>query len=280
LYAFDGTSNDRDRDRPNSKDAPNELTNVAILWDLYKKEKFYTSGVGTRDSRWSNLWLKNLFGLAGGAGGEGRIEDMLGKLDAQVKKRDCKVDVIGFSRGAAMAREFANRVSDKYPKIHIRWLGLFDTVASFGLGGNDINPGYRLRIPDNVDALLHLTASSETRRLFPLSSICPISGEPPRNPNWKEQFMFGAHSDIGGGYPDHRALANISLRMMHADGLAHGVPFKAIPSEYQYRRDYNYETRQWGWQEHDSRWANDKVLDFVRTMTLQPPPPRTIYYYP
>ena len=46
-----------------------------------------------------------------------------------------------------MAREFVNRINDELPCIRVRFLGLFDTVASFGLGGNNVNIGCRLGVP-------------------------------------------------------------------------------------------------------------------------------------
>lgn len=52
-------------------------------------------------------------------------------LDAQMKAgTNCNVDVFGFSRGAAQAREFVYRVSQKYPQQKIRFLGILDTVLS------------------------------------------------------------------------------------------------------------------------------------------------------
>ena len=219
------------------------------------------NGVGTRDG------FNNGFGQIGGYGGKSRIERMLDLFEIQKKEGDCTLDIVGFSRGAAMAREFANRVKEKEPNARIRWMGLFDTVASFGLGGNDINVNYRMKIPDSVDSVFHLVAGSETRFFFPLSSIRPSENSRPLNRDWREVTMPGAHSDVGGGYRDQRSLANISLKLMHADGLKHGVPFDPIPKDYLF-----YPTRA----VHDSRWMIDRVFDFWHT-SLPPEKRRTFY---
>ena len=44
---------------------------------------------------------------------------------------------------------------------------------------------------------------------------------------------------------------NAALQRMHADGVAHGVPFRPIQSEYM---DTNQSSP------HDSRWSIDKSL--------------------
>jgi hypothetical protein len=60
-----------------------------------------------------------------------------------------------------------------------------------------------------------------------------------------EVFVHGAHSDIGAGYhlydeygvrkfgKNYRShIANYTLKLMHQDGVGHGVPFGSIPPQY------------------------------------------------
>lgn len=126
-------------------------------------------------------------------------------------------DVFGFSRGAAAARHFANRVMEQDPAIaraiaeglrgdyydgkasgEVRFIGLFDTVAAIGGISNffDINgrsnPHVKLELrPSVAKKVFQITAMNEYRFNFSLNSIKGM---------WPELALPGAHSDIGGGY--------------------------------------------------------------------------------
>lgn len=79
------------------------------------------------------------------------------------------------------------------PNVTIRFLGLFDTVGSFFLPGNDDEGCFDLGLPQGcAQHIVHLVAAQEWRENFPLTSIIPGAGE--------EIVMAGAHADIGGGY--------------------------------------------------------------------------------
>ena len=95
--------------------------------------------------------------LAAGAGGAERIYAMIDALcqildahpyhssdDTRFKFRE--IDIFGFSRGAALARDFVNTFIKNYVKeepiykdVCFNFIGLFDTVGSFGIPGNDID---------------------------------------------------------------------------------------------------------------------------------------------
>ncbi len=262
LYAFDGTNNDRIRDDW-AKKSENGPTNVAILYDLYNEQKSYAVGVGTNDG------LLNPLGLAGGLGGKARIQKSLSDAQGFITAGNLVVDITGFSRGAAEARDFANQLKKKFPCIRIRWMGLFDTVASFGLGGNDIDLGYDFSIPVNAYRVFHLTAGGENgerRKFFPLMSVKAGPSSPNSNPNVDETVLVdAAHSDVGGGYRENRGLANYALFVMWQDGRSSGVPFDSIPSRYA-----NFVGT-----EHDSRWRNDRAYEFFRGRRK-----RKIFYSP
>jgi uncharacterized protein (DUF2235 family) len=140
-YAFDGTGQDKD-------DSSKMPTHIAALLQMYdpNKRKFYQSGVGTRYKIPSGLLVAN--------GIHERLNYMFSRFEETYNNGngDTDIDIFGYSRGAAMAREFSNMVKDKYPNAKIRFLGLFDTVAQVGAPDDyNINPGIRLDIPDNVE---------------------------------------------------------------------------------------------------------------------------------
>jgi len=264
LYAFDGTDNDQEKDFKKK-----EETNVAILASLYKVKgvdiAIYKNGVGTRDG------IRNKLGEINGLGFQARVTDMFSRFEIQRQAGDCQVNITGFSRGAAEARQFANSIKNKYPDMHINWLGLFDTVESVGLPATD-TAGYQMNIPDTVQRAFQIVAADEHRRWFPLTSM-KNSANSPLNPDFAEVYMKGAHSDIGGGYGEHRGLANAALHRMWQDGIDHQVPFLPIPQQYQESDDKNIKV-------HDSRyWWFDVPLDWTTGRGwLRSDRPRTIIY--
>ncbi|CAB3803275.1 hypothetical protein LMG28688_05737 [Paraburkholderia caffeinitolerans] len=158
------------------------------------------------------------------------------------------IDVFGFSRGAAQARVFCNWLDECFDgdmlagvKTHIRFLGIFDTVAAVGLGpaasrwtnGHDAwGETKNLRISPRVRHCEHYVAMHEQRESFPLDDVqTPGDVMPPRC----RQFRFpGMHSDLGGGYlpgeqgkndgNDENKLARMPLNMMYLAARAANVP--------------------------------------------------------
>ena len=258
LYAFDGTWNRRDRkeavealqpprygpDRSFRRDTVE--TNVHRFCEFYGMANAeYLQGVGT-----SLYWLGAAGGGAFGFGGRRRIRRMYRAFVKRYLKGDHAVDIIGFSRGAALAIHFSSvidryqapraggkrhwawhhypglgltfrfpkltprRKDDDSPSCPIRFLGLWDTVASFGLPikpfRNRITRFWRVkRIPDSVQRSIHAIAIDEVRGTFEL-----IRPTPARETGQHYEVWFrGVHSNIGGGYPD-RGLSDIALAWM------------------------------------------------------------------
>ena len=193
---------------------------------------------------------------------------------------DTKIEIFGFSRGAAMAREFANMIHDKYPSAKINFLGLFDTVAQEGAPNEaNANVGLRLTIPNNVEFVAHAVATEEYRELFPLTSVMkyyggidvnlgfhignfPLTAPSRYSPSdykefkgkryWEKPFS-GAHSDVGGGYADGSNLH--ALRWMYWAARAHGVRVNWNKDDFNLRRNAFKQAPQY----HDSRWMMDKL---------------------
>jgi uncharacterized protein (DUF2235 family) len=222
LYAFNGTWNEEQTDDPNTlEDETVRNTNVVRFKNAYAGPVAYArDGVGTR------LWLiGKIFGGAFGIGGQQRLLEAMKALRRRFAEGDHVIDVVGFSRGAALALAFSNRVAahvrgpDGKP-ARIRFLGLFDVVGSFGFPLNigelkfqEYNLGYDLGLPPNVDHCFHAMAIDDPRQTF---RVTRVSGA-------YEVWFRGAHSDIGGGNGNH-GLNNIAHCWMLHKARACGLP--------------------------------------------------------
>ncbi|MEM7429960.1 MAG: DUF2235 domain-containing protein [Pseudomonadota bacterium] len=219
LYAFDGTGNE---DKP----ADDEDTNVLKFFQAYQgQDNFYVEGVGTRFSL-----LGAIFGGALGFGGHERVNEGMDALARNFAAGDEVIDIVGFSRGAALALDFANEIHEdgingvKAPPI--RFLGLWDTVASFGVPGNDINLGVELTLPPNVQKARHAMSLDERRRTFPLTRMTQDKFSGRDLIDSEEVWFRGYHSDVGGGNKND-GLSFISLYWMYQQALAAGLPLDA-----------------------------------------------------
>lgn len=208
----DGTGNNMFNALRDARD-DDEPTNVAKLYQLYKviagvTGKHYEIGVGTATGGNAN-YLAMGFALDF----EKRLQSSLRALRQFARGfppgSTLTVDVFGFSRGAALGRAFINevqRLTKVQPEfwggvpIRIGFVGLFDTVASIGLPGDDSHGRFNLDLdPQLIDYCYHLTARHEQRAYFPLHSILSAGGEEAPQ-NFREEELPGAHADIGGGY--------------------------------------------------------------------------------
>jgi hypothetical protein len=219
LYAFDGTWN-------SEKDAGeyDRNTNVVRFKDLYTGSKFFYKGVGTKHGT-----MGKFFGGAFGVGGHDRIEDAKKDMAKQFAAGDREIDIVGFSRGAALAVHFANVIADDGVTVNgvlerppVRFLGVWDVVAAFGIpinlgfNFNRINLGYKLGLSKGVKFCYHALALDEARQAF----------RPSRVKGGCEVWFRGVHSDVGGGNNNH-ALNDITLRWMLRKAIASGLPMAA-----------------------------------------------------
>ncbi|HRP26498.1 MAG TPA: DUF2235 domain-containing protein, partial [Promineifilum sp.] len=155
------------------------------------------------------------------------------------------LDLIGFSRGAAAARSFANQVIQRnisayYSKtmwgyapdsslqhciaVDIRFMGLFDTVLSKAPDGFDLS------VSSHIGHVAHAVAVNEHRALFPLESVETTYADRGFGPNTIEIGFIGAHADIGGGYleQDGGDLSDVALNWMWDRMVAAGVPMNPL----------------------------------------------------
>jgi uncharacterized protein (DUF2235 family) len=221
LYAFDGTGNEDEQD--DARDS-----NVVDFFSAYIDPKknddpdqelgsLYLKGIGRRAKLIVGKALAEAFGI----GGHKRVRQAMDRLDNNRDAGDDVVDVIGFSRGAALALSFANELAVKQPDLRVRFLGLFDVVGQFGLPGPRVNAGHVLTLPKNVDCCRHAMAMDETRALFPLTRLCNDDGS--HGDELVELWFRGVHSDIGGGN-GNRGLNWIPLHWMFLNAQRAGLP--------------------------------------------------------
>jgi uncharacterized protein (DUF2235 family) len=210
LYAFDGTG--QIDDELDLRD-----TNVVRFRDAYKGHKYYQTGVGTRLGL-----IGRIIGGITGAGGRTRVRESLSALDENMKKGDRIIDIIGFSRGAAIAVHFANQVCKLSGSPKIRFLGLFDTVPSFGVPGNPINLHWDLNCPENIEHCFHALALDERRFNFVPHRISSKKTDGSGEPIIVDVWFRGVHADIGGGN-QNTGLSSIALNWMFQCAIRCGV---------------------------------------------------------
>jgi hypothetical protein len=186
------------------------------------------------------------------------------KIDPAIVKK-IYVSTFGFSRGSTQARAFVNWLQSLCKldaqihgtgasmslggfNVEFDFLGVFDTVASVGLGntlGSNFALKYldghgawadaedSLRIPPGLKCL-HLVAAHDVRRSFPVDSIS-VGGSLPEG--CEEVVVPGVHSDVGCGYSPcaqgkgtdkngDDMLSRIPLLMMYKAARINGVPLK------------------------------------------------------
>jgi hypothetical protein len=162
-------------------------------------------------------------------------EEAIEYLDSQIIKdnpSEARVIVIGFSRGAAIARNFMNLVDKKFhsdlsklpepDRPLVRTVGLlYDTVDTTIVGDMD------LRISKSTDFFVHFISSGEQRIFFPVTK-----DELPQFPSIEngnitktirsiEINLPGSHSDTGGAYEHGAGLYYnaITWDILHKFGL-------------------------------------------------------------
>ena len=175
------------------------------------------------------------------------------KLDQRIRPKVPKalLYIFGFSRGAVEARAFCYWLQDVLEDglfagipIEVRFMGLFDSVASVGLPDSVAQtmpvPGFIADghaawaaeivkpLPDFVKQTVHYIAAHELRMNFPLTRV--------KGTNVTEVLYPGVHSDVGGGYApaaqgkcdagQAALLSQIPLFHMYRTALLASVPFK------------------------------------------------------
>lgn len=225
LYAFDGTGNQDEDD--NARDS-NVVRFFEAYVDPHKNDdpdqdigSLYVKGIGRLADTLLGMGIAEAFGI----GGHRRVEQALARLKRNRRRGDAIVDVVGFSRGAALALSFVNEIGDELPQQQVRFLGLFDVVGQFGLPGQHVNAGHRLTLPANVETCRHAMAIHESRALFPLTRLCDKRGTAAKS--LVELWFSGVHSDVGGGNRN-RSLNWVALHWMFMNARRAGLPIAQV----------------------------------------------------
>lgn len=233
---FDGTLNNRANTRSYSglsaaqkteragTSYANDFSNVSRLEEVLQLPhagfdhsfKIYVEGIGT-----FNGGDDSTPGSALGTGDSGvpaKVERGLARCVASIRTaiprdttiRQIVLDSLGFSRGAAAARYFVHKamnVSDRLAQrlaeagytvgtVIVRFVGLFDTVASYGVAHYNDTSDLSLDAIRVAEKVVHLAAGEEHRVNFRLTNIASAGA------HGEEHYLPGVHSDIGGGYVD------------------------------------------------------------------------------
>jgi len=232
IFCFDGTDNSPEDAKPErrwfglGRRKDNSVSNIFKLHLFFggdlnnnptseTQHSFYFSGVGTYGS-----WLRQKYNAAV-APDKMDVRYILNMAGAELARHyqaGDRVFLFGFSRGAALARRFAAIISHYVPTINgneqvVRFLGVYDTVASIGAPNLDDDKKPRTKVvfenitvSPHIQECLHLLSIDETRIAFQPTLMN-------REERVTEVWFPGAHSDVGGGFLQH-ALSDIGLSFM------------------------------------------------------------------
>jgi hypothetical protein len=207
---FDGTNNDREQVPPGET-----KTVVAQLFDKVEGSrdarspirKIYLRGPGCADAWW--CVPDAAFGISSRSTASNALAQLERFIAQNPSATEVKVLVVGFSRGAATARHFLNKVYEASQK---GTLGTSAPVWSSAILIETVVTGQsyflNLAFPPNLEFALHLVAKNETRTLFP-----PVVDDDTKYEQFTRHFsglepqprvftvrLPGAHSDLGDSY--------------------------------------------------------------------------------
>ncbi|STZ64382.1 Uncharacterized conserved protein [Moraxella lacunata] len=219
---FDGTGNNiynsaahrdpelKHLDRPSQRSYTNYYSNIALLFEMMEADgnnviKLYVEGSGT--TQYKNDDSQGLGLATGSSGRTTRRNSLTSQLHRMVQKTNIEpaniiFNVYGFSRGAAWARHFCSHIkqTETFKRSKINFVGILDTVSSDDVKHyNDVKElGLDIGKPQDINYIFHLTAQNDYRYHFPLTQIKGAI----KDGIGFECSLPGAHSDIGGGYPE------------------------------------------------------------------------------
>ena len=133
------------------------------------------------------------------------------------------------------------------PRPRIRFVGLWDTVAAYGLPIEEMTRGVSLwiwplslpdrKLSDLVDRACHALSLDDERTTFHPLLWSERDLAPPTKPDGSrfiqderlsQVWFAGVHTNVGGGYPDD-SLAHVSLYWIMNEAKTCGLRFKVNP---------------------------------------------------
>ena len=220
---FDGTSNFRGQSG----------TNVYELYNVYLGNKIYYGGVGNSiENNFSGFMQEVIAGLesAFAYGFDFNMERAMTDINEFLSKtnRPTKIQLFGFSRGAAQANKLAKVL--KNTGIEVNLLLMIDPVYSIGLPGQGSQDVYtspfgqahnyvETEISNNVRKAVILYAEHETRVWFPATKFMFDK----KNTQLIAGLTPGNHCDAGGFWNRNGAFQYISLYWI-LEKIVSGLP--------------------------------------------------------
>jgi uncharacterized protein (DUF2235 family) len=115
------------------------------------------------------------------------------------------------------ANRFKSHFSRKSPEI--QFMGLWDTVAAFGLISRFRTLPYT-RANSSIRVIRHAASIDEHRSCFGLNGF----QQDVKNQDFREIWFAGVHSDVGGGFKDEESgLSKITLDWMVREAISFGL---------------------------------------------------------
>lgn len=254
IFCFDGTWADRNLEFP---------TNVLKLHRGLRQSgqvSFYFAGPGAEAN--GDSLLGELLGAAFGWGSNDIRDRALDMLSSVYRLGD-RIAVIGFSRGAAVARLFCAKLAKEGVngfKPDVDFLGCFDTVGAYlPFGPSQQGLFHDLHVSPRVNIARHAVALDEDRLAFEPNLMNRRHGV-------REVWFHGAHCDVGGGI-EETGLSDLALQWMTDEmaqsGIQADVSFDPRPGTKpeQVGGFYRRGERTVGVKMHD-RWAEEHRPEF------------------
>ena len=176
------------------------------------QESFYYNGIGAREGKSRVPLLGRLYHsgrsllnmvVAPSFGDARRIlDDAREDFDGANYREGDRLAIFGYSRGAALARKFANILLREREDCKVSFLGVFDTVAAMdGIHrkGDRISSDVVFEngtLHPRIEKAVHLVAVDEDRVSFTPTLMNKDADRPGRI---LEVWFPGVHGDVGGG---------------------------------------------------------------------------------
>ncbi|MBQ4860677.1 DUF2235 domain-containing protein [Pseudoalteromonas sp. MMG013] len=242
IFNFDGTSSEPRDTHQYSSEHFKEDTGISNVLKLHlmlggklhshaqavlpQQQCFYYSGIGNQGSEVKKL-LNQI--LAPNDTEVGSIlSTAMNDFNHHYQDGD-KVLLIGFSRGAALARRFA-KCLERYISSGV-YLCVFDTIASIGFSkitkatcGAEHVIFEDHSVASNVEQALHCVSLDDKRRSFEPTLFNYA-------PHVTEIWFAGCHSDVGGGYY-RSGLSDITLRYALNWLITLNIPLTLLNQEH------------------------------------------------
>lgn len=114
-------------------------------------------------------------------------------------------------------------------RAEIHFVGVWDTVSSFGWFGNLRTLPHTANNP-SVRHVRHAVAIDERRAMFPANLFRPEKAS--QHESFKEVWFAGSHGDVGGGYPEiEGTMSKVPLAWMLREAAVAGLRIDPVLHE-------------------------------------------------